>query len=162
VAAADTEAPDRASDLAHAIARVLDGRTVATAESCTVGRVVASFATVAHASDFVRGGVIAYQETVKREVLRVDAASVYSHGAVEQMATSVAELLGADAAVATSGVVGDAPVDGTGPGTIYVGTVVDGDVRSGQHVVHGDPAAMCAEAVCVALDALLAHVRDRS
>lgn len=158
----DTTAADRASELAHAVAGSLDGRTVATAESCTAGRVIAAFVTVAHAAEFVRGGLVAYQEAVKRDVLGVDAASVYSHRAVEQMARSVAELLDADTAVATSGVVGDAPVDGTEPGTIYVGTLVDGDVRSVQRRVDGDPAAMCGEAVCAALEALCAHVRAHS
>ena len=113
----DTADADRASELAHAVARSLDGRTVATAESCTAGRVMAAFATVAHAAEFFRGGLVAYQESVKRDVLGVEAVSVYSPRAVEQMARGVAALVGADAAVATSGVVGDAPVDGTDPGT---------------------------------------------
>jgi nicotinamide-nucleotide amidase len=157
----DTADADRASELAHAVARSLDGRTVATAESCTAGRVMAAFATVAHAAEFFRGGLVAYQESVKRDVLGVEAVSVYSLRAVEQMARGVAALVGADAAVATSGVVGDAPVDGTDPGTIYVGTLVDGDVRSVQRLVAGDPAAMCADAVCVALDTLRSHLRAR-
>jgi nicotinamide-nucleotide amidase len=146
-----------AEDAAHA----LEGRTVATAESCTAGRVVAALAVVEHASQFVRGGLVAYQEQVKRTLLDVDAPSVYGTDAVAQMARGVALLLDADVAVATSGVVGDEPVEGTQPGTVYVGTVVDGDLRATVHQVRGDPETMCAEAVRAALRRLRDHAFDR-
>jgi PncC family amidohydrolase len=65
-------------DLATQVASMLDGRTVATAESCTAGRIAAALACVPGAADFLCGGVVAYQEAVKRDVLGVVAESVLS------------------------------------------------------------------------------------
>lgn len=156
-----TVAPESIEALAEDAARALHGRTVATAESCTAGRIVAALAVVEHASQFVRGGVVAYQDCVKRTLLHVDAPSVYGTDAVAQMARGVARLLDAEVAVATSGVVGDEPVDGTQPGTVYVGTFVDGDLRATVHLVDGDPETMCTEAVRSALRRLRDHAIDR-
>ncbi len=94
----------RDDDLSRAVSRALAGRTVAAAESCTAGRIVASLAGVDRASEFLRGGVVAYQESVKRSLLGVSAVSVYSEEAVGEMAAAVRRILGADVGVATSGV----------------------------------------------------------
>lgn len=130
-------------DVARAIAEALRGRTVATAESCTAGRVAAAIAGVEGAAAFLRGGVIAYHEEVKRDLLGVTASSIYSTQAAAQMALGAAAVLGADVAVATSGVVGGDPVDGVAPGTVFVGTVVDGRVDARDHVFAGTPEQVC-------------------
>lgn len=149
-------------DLTQAIAAALDGRTVATAESCTAGRIVAALAGVDRASAFLRGGVVAYQEAVKRSLLGVSAPSIYSEDAVIEMALSVRRVLGADVAVATSGVAGGDAVDGVPPGTVFVGTVVDGVTRSATHHVDGSPEQVCDAATRRALHDLLDALRARS
>ncbi|RPI07691.1 MAG: CinA family protein, partial [Actinobacteria bacterium] len=114
------------SATAGLVASALGGRAVASAESCTAGRICEALATVTGASDWFRGGVVAYQEPVKRALLDVEAASVLSEQAAAEMATGVAELLEADVSVATTGVAGDEPVDGVAPGTVFIATCVGG------------------------------------
>ncbi len=98
-------------------------------------------------------------EGIKRSVLGVSAASIYSANAVIEMARSVRLLLGADVGVATSGVAGGDPVDGVPPGTVFVGTVVDGVARSATHHVDGSPEQVCDAATRRALHDLLDALR---
>lgn len=133
-------------EVAELVADQLDGRTVATAESCTAGRLGSSLAAVENAVDFYRGTLVAYQEEIKRSLLGVRAESVFSQEAAEQMALGVRELLGADAAVATTGVVGGEPQDGVPPGTVFIATVVDGAVSGDRHRFDGEPDEICEQA----------------
>ena len=58
-------------DVARQVVSLLGDRTIATAESCTAGRVAEVLACVEKASEFLRGGLVAYQEAIKRELLGV-------------------------------------------------------------------------------------------
>ena len=145
---------------AELVAARVDGRAIACAESCTAGRICEALATVTGASDWFRGGVVAYQEPVKRALLDVEAASVLSEQAAAEMATGVAELLEADVSVATTGVAGDEPIDGVDPGTVFIATCVGGSVRVAMHRFDGDPVAVCESASDCALTSLLAHLRS--
>lgn len=151
--------PPRTEELLHDLGEVLDGRLLACAESCTAGRVAARCAAAPGASSWFRGGLVAYHPEVKRELLGVTAESVFSSQAVREMAVGVATLLGASVAVSTSGVAGDEPVDGCAPGTVYFGTVVDGDVRATVLRFDGDADAVAEQAADAALLLLRAHVR---
>ena len=87
------------------------GQTVAVAESCTGGGLGASVAAVPGASDVFLGGVIAYSNRVKQQVLGVPQALLETHGAVsdpvaEAMAEGARRLTGADWALAITGVAG--------------------------------------------------------
>ncbi len=114
------------------------GATVATAESCTGGRVAAAFTASAGASDYFVGGVVAYSNEVKIGVLGVERETIERHGAVsrevaEQMATGVRRLTGADYAIATTGIAG--PGGGTSEkpvGTVWVAVsaAVRGNIRA--------------------------------
>lgn len=149
-------------DLANRVAELLNGRMIATAESCTAGRVAEVLACVESASEFLRGGVVAYQEEVKRTILGVTAESVLSARAAEEMAIAVAELLDADVAVSTTGVAGDESEDGTPPGAVYVGLIVDGAVASNVHQFDGSPQEVCDQARRRALLDLAAVLSDRT
>jgi len=103
------------------------GRTVAVAESLTGGLVVAALVGVPGASKVVRGGVVAYMTDLKSSLLGVDPDLLARVGAVDPdvalaMARGVAELLGADYGVATTGVAGPDPQDGQPVGRVYVAT----------------------------------------
>ena len=87
------------------------GKTVASAESCTGGRVGALLTGVAGASACYFGGVIAYDNTVKVGVLNVSRADLSQHGAVSEavaraMAEGARRAIGTDFGVATTGVAG--------------------------------------------------------
>jgi nicotinamide-nucleotide amidase len=136
----------RDEDVARRVVAGLEGRSVATAESCTAGRVAEVLASVEKASDFLRGGLVAYQEPVKRELLGVTARSVLSTEAAEQMAAGAAALFGADVTVSTTGVAGDDEEDGSPPGTVYIATSVDGVVSSRVHRFTGSAEEVCDQA----------------
>jgi PncC family amidohydrolase len=87
------------------------GLTVAVAESCTGGLLGAALTAVPGASAYMRGGIIAYADTVKIDLLAVDPEQLARFGAVsvevaEAMARGVAQLLGADLGIAITGVAG--------------------------------------------------------
>ncbi|MDA0728500.1 MAG: CinA family nicotinamide mononucleotide deamidase-related protein [Bacteroidetes bacterium] len=87
------------------------GQTLSTAESCTGGTIAAMLTAIPGASHSMWGGVVAYDNKVKREVLSVHEATLMSQGAVsrevvEAMALGAQHRLGTDWAVATSGVAG--------------------------------------------------------
>ena len=104
------------------------GITVAVAESLTSGLVASRLGAGPEASSWFRGGLVAYQEPVKFEVLGVPEGPVVTAECAEQMARGVCELLGAGAAAAVTGVGGPDPEEGEEPGTAYVGIAVGEDV----------------------------------
>jgi nicotinamide-nucleotide amidase len=92
------------------------GLTVAVAESCTGGLVASLITDVPGSSDYFRGGVVAYSNEVKENVLRVSEEILSSVGAVspecaQAMAEGVRALLGADLGLSTTGIAG--PTGGT-------------------------------------------------
>jgi len=149
------------SDLAAVVVSQLRGRSLATAESCTAGRVGQAFAAVGGALEWFRGGVIAYQDGVKRSLLSVEEPSVLSEAAAREMAIGARHLLDADVTVATTGLVGDQPEDGVAPGTIFIATAVGDDTTSRTHRFDGDPTSVVESAVRQALDDLIIDLTTR-
>ena len=106
------------------VARLLAGRRVATAESCTAGLLAARLTEQPGSSGYVAGGVVAYANEAKIDLLGVDAALIDAHGAVsrevaEAMAEGALRRFGADTAVAITGIAGP----GGGTADKPVGTV---------------------------------------
>ncbi len=114
-----------------------------TAESCTAGRIAETLACVEKATEFLRGGVVAYQEQIKRRLLGVTDASVLTPAAATQMAHGVARLLDAPVTVATTGVAGGEPKDGVPPGTVCIATAVHGTATVNVHHFDGTPEEVC-------------------
>jgi len=90
---------------------LLSGRWIATAESCTAGLVAARLTDRPGSSDYVAGGVVAYSNDAKIQLLGVDPALIEAHGAVsepvaEAMAAGALKRFGADTAVAITGIAG--------------------------------------------------------
>jgi nicotinamide-nucleotide amidase len=93
------------------VASLLADRWIATAESCTGGLMAARLTERAGSSGYVAGGVVAYANEAKVELLTVDPALIEAHGAVsepvaEAMAGGALRRFGADAAVAITGIAG--------------------------------------------------------
>lgn len=123
------------STIDEQVAQLLAGRWIATAESCTAGLVAARLTDRPGSSAYVGGGVVAYSNEAKTELLGVDAGLIEAHGAVsepvaEAMAAGALRRFGADTAVAITGIAG--PEGGTEDkpvGTVCF-TVALGDGRS--------------------------------
>jgi len=102
------------------------GATIATAESCTGGAIAAALTSIAGSSDYFKGGVVSYANSVKINVLGVNPDDLDKHGAVsrevvEQMAKGALKAIGSDFAIATSGIAG--PGGGTAEkpvGTVWI------------------------------------------
>jgi PncC family amidohydrolase len=139
------------AELAAALVERLDGRQLGCAESLTAGRLATAFASVDGAVDFFRGGLVAYQPEIKASLLEVSTSNVLTLDAAEEMCRGVARLLDVAVAVSTTGLAGGEPEDGVDVGTVFVGTLVDGVVRSARHHFPGDPAEVCAAATHQAL-----------
>nr|WP_192887049.1 competence/damage-inducible protein A [Mycobacterium sp. MFM001] len=93
------------------VAQLLTGRRIATAESCTAGLLAARLTDRAGSSDYVAGGVVAYANEAKIQLLGVDSALIDTHGAVsepvaEAMAAGALRRFDADTAVAITGIAG--------------------------------------------------------
>lgn len=91
-------------------------QTIATAESCTGGRLAALLNEQSGSSAYYMGSVVAYDNSVKQQVLGVQADTLATDGAVSeacvrQMAEGVRQLMHTDYAIATSGIAG--PTGGT-------------------------------------------------
>jgi nicotinamide-nucleotide amidase len=87
------------------------GQSLAVAESCTGGGLGAALAAVPGASDVFLGGVIAYANALKQQLLGVHAELLEQHGAVsdpvaQAMAEGARRATGADWALAVTGIAG--------------------------------------------------------
>ena len=100
--------------------------TIATAESCTGGRLAAALNAQSGSSEYYMGSVVAYANEVKEQVLGVEHDTLINHGAVSEqtvreMAEGVRRLMHTDYAIATSGIAG--PTGGTEDkpvGTVWI------------------------------------------
>jgi nicotinamide-nucleotide amidase len=93
------------------VARLLARRRIATAESCTGGLLAARLTDRPGSSAYLAGGVVAYANEAKTELLDVDPALIERHGAVsepvaEAMAAGALHRFKADTAVAITGIAG--------------------------------------------------------
>lgn len=109
------------------VLKALEGKTLATAESCTGGLIGAMLTSVPGASKVYKGGIISYWSEVKQNLLDVDGEYLRSLGPVSmQVAASMAagarKALKADVAVSVTGLAGpDGDEFGRPVGTVFVG-----------------------------------------
>lgn len=125
---ADILVADEDIPLAEAVGRALlrNGKTMATAESCTGGYLAHQITRNAGSSEYFLGSVIAYANKAKISLLGVNENTLIREGAVSEatvreMAKGVLERTGADFAIATSGIMG--PGGGTDEkpvGTVWI------------------------------------------
>lgn len=103
------------------------GQTLSIAESCSGGSLGQKITDTVESSRYFTGGIIAYDNRVKFDLLKVDSAVLNAEGAVsaavaEQMATGVKALLGTTWGLSITGIAGPGGGTATKPvGLIYVG-----------------------------------------
>jgi len=101
-------------------------QTLSTAESCTGGRIANLITSIPGSSEYYKGSVIAYDNLVKEDLLKVPADIIGKYGAVceeavKKMAEGVRRLLKTDYSVATSGIAGpDGGTEEKPVGTIWI------------------------------------------
>jgi nicotinamide-nucleotide amidase len=147
------------------------GATLATAESCTGGMVAQRLTSVPGSSHVFMGGVVAYADEVKLSELGVPAEVLGRHGAVSAetaaaMAAGARERLGADVAVAVTGIAGPGGGSDEKPvGLVFVHAAGPDGERSADFVFPGDRDSIRRRATVTALHLvrrLLQQSRDGS
>lgn len=139
------------------------GETVAAAESLTAGLFCATLATVPGASATLRGGAVVYATDLKATLAGVPEELLAAHGPVSpETAAALAEGIRlrctATWGVGLTGVAGPDPVDGHGPGRVYLG-VADGDRSDVVRLdLPGSRQQVREGAVAAAIEALLARL----
>jgi nicotinamide-nucleotide amidase len=136
------------------------GLTLATAESCTGGLIGARLTEIPGSSDVYVGGVIAYANEVKERRLGVPPEVLRRHGAVSAevaaaMASGARTELGADLAVADTGIAG--PGGGTAEkpvGLVYLAVEGPGGERTLRFQLPGDRESVRTRATVLALHVL--------
>jgi len=100
------------------------GKTLATAESCTGGKIAQMITSVAGASGYFKGSVVSYSNTAKVDILGIAPDFIIQHDVVsaevaQAMAVNAKRLLQTDYAIATTGNAGPT----SEPGKAEVGVV---------------------------------------
>ena len=148
----------------HALER--GGLTIAVAESCTGGLLGGALTEVSGASRYFMGGIIAYDNSIKEQILGVPADLLEQHGAVSHevaaaMAAGVRKQLDTALGIAITGIAGP---DGGTPnkpvGTTYVSLAARDAVITRHFHFHGERAANRTAAVQAALHLIIDYVED--
>jgi nicotinamide-nucleotide amidase len=143
------------------------GLTLGVAESCTGGLLGARLTAIPGSSAVVRGGVIAYDDAVKRDLLGVPEAVLHEHGAVSEpvvrgMATGARAALQVDVALAITGIAGPGGGSAEKPvGTVWIAVDLQGAVESRLLRLWGDRAEIRHRSAQSAME-LLRRMLERS
>ncbi|MFI3312811.1 MAG: CinA family protein [Eubacteriales bacterium] len=137
-----------------------EGKTIATAESCTGGLVGGALTAVSGSSSVYMGGIISYTNPIKHRLVGVKQELLDEFGAVSQpvakaMAEGVRQVIDTTVGVSVTGVAGPNPDDWNNPvGLVYI-AVSDGKTTHCQTCnFSGDRASVRNQAVEVALKML--------
>jgi nicotinamide-nucleotide amidase len=119
-------------------------KSLSTAESCTGGEIAHLLTSVAGSSAYYKGSVIAYANSVKMQLLGVEASTIERYGAVSEqtvveMAEGARKLFATDYSVATSGIAGpDGGSDEKPAGTLWIAVASAKGVVSEKRVFGND------------------------
>lgn len=143
---------------------------LSTAESCTAGMVAARLTRVAGSSAVFHAGAVCYNDRAKQRMLAVPRDLLLKHGAVSravalEMARGAVRTLGAEMAVAVSGIAGPGGGSPRKPvGTVHWAVAFPGGSRAIMRHLAGDREKIRTHAACIALDLVrrtLLRIRPR-
>lgn len=145
------------SDVIHA----LQGKTLATAESCTGGLIGGALTSVSGSSAVYKGGIVSYWSQIKEQLLSVDGETLAKIGPVsapvaQAMALGAKRLLQADIAISVTGLAGpDGDEFGNPVGLVFIGYSDEMQTLSRQFRFAGDRESIRRQAVDEALKLIL-------
>lgn len=147
---------DQARDLLATLEA--QGKTLATAESCTGGLIAAALTSIAGSSAVVMAGFVTYSNEAKVRMVGVSEASLAAHGAVSEavareMAEGALARAEVDLALSCTGIAGPGGATAGKPvGLVFIGCARRGaETVVERHVFPGDRTAVRAETVAAAL-----------
>ena len=148
-------------NLSSDVIKILQGKTLATAESCTGGGIGAALTAVSGSSAVYKGGIISYTNEVKEKLLGVPAEMLEVYGAVsspvaQAMAEGARKTLQTDIAVSVTGLAGPGGDEYGNPvGTVFIGYTDTNKSYAKEYHFSGDREAVRLQAVQMALCAIL-------
>ena len=142
------------------------GLTISVAESFTGGMIAHVITNAPGSSRYFQGGVIAYANEVKMDILGVAEQTLIDHGAVSretvlEMAMGVRTALQTDIGISSSGIAGP---DGGSPekpvGLAWIGLSATGAEYAEQFLFQGDRLAIKEQAVQTAIERLISFLPE--
>ena len=152
--------------LSAEVLKALSGKRLATAESLTGGGIGQALTSVSGASAVFAGGIISYTNEVKHSVLGVPVETLNTCGAVSApvaraMAEGARRVIGADVAVAVTGLAGpDGDEFGNPVGTVFIGYADGHTAFAREYHFDGDRAAVREQTIEAALALILEAVYE--
>ncbi|MBE6920228.1 MAG: CinA family protein [Ruminococcaceae bacterium] len=143
--------------LAFDVIARLQGKSLATAESCTGGGIGDALTAVPGASNVYKGGIISYCNEIKHKLLGVPEEMLAQYGAVsdpvaQAMAKGARGALNADVAVSVTGLAGPSGDEYGNPvGTVYIGYADANTCLSRHFLFSGDRESVRGQAIEAAL-----------
>jgi PncC family amidohydrolase len=144
------------------------GLTLATAESCTGGGLSRLLTTIPGASAFFIGGIIAYQNRIKSELLGVSEQTLADYGAVSSataiaMAEGCRDRFSTDVAVSITGIAGPGGGSLEKPiGLVFLAVAVDQRTCVAKHNFPGNREQVREAAISAALDLILEAITSHN
>lgn len=152
------------TNLSCDVIKALSGKTLVTAESLTGGGIGAALTGIPGSSKVYKGGIIAYTDWVKRNLLDVDENMLSRYGAVsasvaQEMALGARNRLQADVAVSVTGLAGpDGDEYGNPVGTVFIGYADSEKSFAQQFCFSGDRETVRLMTIRSALEILLQNL----
>ena len=137
-----------------------------TAESCTGGGIAKLITDLAGVSDVFTGGIVAYSNKSKNQLLDVSLETIDKYGAVSsevaaEMVLGLVRRLDLHAGISVTGIAGPGGGSTEKPvGLVYIATCVCGHCRSSEHHFRNDRLAVRDQTVVTALNLLQQHLLD--
>jgi nicotinamide-nucleotide amidase len=134
--------------------------TLSTAESCTGGLIAHRITDVPGSSDYFRGGIVAYNNELKKALLAVSETTLRKFGAVSaevvtQMAAGARERFASDYALAVSGIAGPGGATETKPvGLVHIALATPKKAEALEYRMSGTRKMIKAQTAMAALDLL--------
>lgn len=140
--------------------------TLCCAESCTGGMIASALVDVPGASNVFLGGIVAYTDAVKIDVLGVERALIEEHTAVsgftaEQMARRARKLMKSDWAVAVTGYAGASGIDKSHDGVVYISVAGQNSTKCVKKIYQGERNAVRRQVTIDALTLLKEEIKNK-